>query len=541
MEIFDSKIFFTLMNETDSTLSDGICSSYPARRPSNLTIKMKDYFSEKSENEAMARARTRSSILIQVLKNDHLDIDSDERHGCLSIRNALSLVHTSIILISILMCFLVSYLASSGIASSAVKSMGLLTMQNIQTRLGELFGNVEKAAFSVESTIRLGLLDSHDMDESLRYLLYVYGSQSSFSNNMDQIYFAGNDQYFYGVGKLRNSSDTADRVLKYMSPQTSPKRRQISVGTNCSALNDYCAAFAISHDFEDVAKSLNGTVSTISNDYNVSSRPFFLNAISYKKAGWTDIYSFASDNSLGITYYIPVLGNNRNTVAAVDVTLKSLSFMLKSIVDNLYTLSPMVSGDGALIWIMDADDLKVIASSSYPNSVEPVNIGKFRDLQVIDRKDNLLMVDSFKMGENKTWTIVMQVPVNVFIHLLDQAYQLSIPVVTVSALVFSLCVSFMISRWIARPLETISQQMLKIANIEVCESSEHTREFETKSLLKEIRYIQVAMIKMRNGIIALSKYAPIEVVQIQMRLGLEAKLGVEEREMTVCKSVATSG
>jgi hypothetical protein len=236
--------------------------------------------------------------------------------------------------------------------------------------------------------------------------------------------------------------------------------------------------------------------------------------------------------------------------------------MLKSIVnslDDINYLEQKSTGNtsGVEIWILEQESMFLVASSDHEpivtdsgvrvlakDSLNPIVrkgsllLGNGETLQgrkqdlVIESGENVFIVSSFRLSGNSSWSIIIHVPAETFRRSLNEAYRISIPLVTFSVLFVSIVISVLVTRCLGRQLLDISNQMLDISNINFS-GNPHEPSCLDGFQVNEIKKMKEAMFRLQNGMSALSKYAPIEVVQILMRLGKEARLGVEERELSV--------
>ena len=170
-----------------------------------------------------------------------------------------------------------------------------------------------------------------------------------------------------------------------------------------------------------------------------------------------------------------------------------------------------------------------------------------------------------------SWVIVAYIPRSLFDDSLGSVYFNNILISTVIVFAVSVISSITMTRIVGRPIKRAAEQMLRIANLdfdhdfktgnEDTESSKsETRRTSSgsantacgdedleaqmsdkkvktkpmkKSRLKELQLIDNAMSSMTSGLKSFSKYVPMDVVALLLKMKREAVLGVDENVLTV--------
>jgi adenylate cyclase len=99
--------------------------------------------------------------------------------------------------------------------------------------------------------------------------------------------------------------------------------------------------------------------------------------------------------------------------------------------------------------------------------------------------------------------------------------------VTSCVLVVMGILSWLLSRYISRPLLALSQDMAEVRNLHLDQS------LKTDSKISEIQTMEQSLERMKSGLRSFRKYVPTGLVAELISLGQEAKLGAEKREMSV--------
>jgi len=219
----------------------------------------------------------------------------------------------------------------------------------------------------------------------------------------------------------------------------------------------------------------------VASSYNASVRPWFTKPARQGQAVWSDIYQFTNSPTVwGISAGLPYYDEQRQFqgVLAVDITLESLSSYLKQATGNRQ--------EG--IFIMEPSGFLVAASSNERLFLQQ---GQFTQRRRASESQNdwiskvadnleprlaelgrLSGAESFIFGENDgqqfvrviplkdayglNWLIVVAMPRAAFMTEIDQ-FDRSTRWLTLAALAGSLCLGLLIARWLARPIQQLSQ------------------------------------------------------------------------------------
>jgi adenylate cyclase len=87
--------------------------------------------------------------------------------------------------------------------------------------------------------------------------------------------------------------------------------------------------------------------------------------------------------------------------------------------------------------------------------------------------------------------------------------------------------SLLLSRYISRPLLSLSQEMAQVHHLQLDTT------LDTGSRISEIQTMESSLDGMKSGLKSFKKYVPADLVVELIALGHEAKLGAEKREMSI--------
>lgn len=87
--------------------------------------------------------------------------------------------------------------------------------------------------------------------------------------------------------------------------------------------------------------------------------------------------------------------------------------------------------------------------------------------------------------------------------------------------------SLLLSRYISRPLLSLSREMAQVRHLQLDTA------LEINSRISELQTMEASLESMKSGLRSFKKYVPAELVAELIALGHEAKLGAEKREMSI--------
>jgi len=298
----------------------------------------------------------------------------------------------------------------------------------------------------------------------------------------------------------------------------------------------------ISRKFMDkFGKEINKTHSD-SLKYDPRTRPWYLGAEKTKKPFWTDIYPSYDDNDPIITASYPVINNKGSVqyIIGVDIKLKELSRFLKSHKVKKHDVTLLlnekleliahpdginqikIEGDSArfiTVWEMKS---KLVKKSVKTYLKNPKNHFTFS----MDKKVYLTYFTSFLTTSKNKWYIVTIAPENDFVGSLKET-QKTILIISILVLIFSTLLALLLSKSISRPIEILTLELRKIKDFHL------DGEIKIQSHVREIQQMTEAVISMKSGLNSFRKYVPAELVRQLIKSGEGAKLGGQEREMTI--------
>jgi len=126
----------------------------------------------------------------------------------------------------------------------------------------------------------------------------------------------------------------------------------------------------------------------------------------------------------------------------------------------------------------------------------------------------------------KPWVVGTLVPIDDFVGRLKSTL-LQVGLISLAILAISIVIIIVIARRILRPLALISADMGRIQRLEIDESVRHS------SFFYEIELIGSALVSMKHGLKAFSKFVPVTLVKQLIASKAGAELGGEKRRLTM--------
>ena len=391
----------------------------------------------------------------------------------------------------------------------------------------ELFGEVVGKVFSLiknhlDKAKQLGFLNEKITkkfifgDQLLRRFLY-----DTLENFPEFTYVSVS----YDTGKMLGS-DYLSKELKV--------RQWVQLGNKTSEVTEY----------RKDKKSGELTIVSVKKDtYDPRVRPWYIKAKKLGHAAWVDPYMWIPEKIPGITFIIPSKNekNQMDRVLTVDIRLDFISDALKNyyqyksgvvfivnekgflIAHNKINLSGFTKdGDSSLPHVKESKDEQTqLAFNEWSKEIENESLEYFF-------KDDkyLLRTKHLNISEDISWYILMSISekenlVKAFGSLYRSlGFSLAILIVII---IFSL----IISQYLSKNFGRIFLEMKSIFQFSF-EKTPHIH-----SLIYEIDKISTYLANIKSSLASFKKYLSPVLVKRYLLDGMEAKLGGEEKEVTV--------
>jgi adenylate cyclase len=284
--------------------------------------------------------------------------------------------------------------------------------------------------------------------------------------------------------------------------------------------------------------------------FNVTARPWFLEAQMAGTQIWSTISLIPVLNLFGITAASPIFQNG--TLVAVVGTELNLVFISAFLAQQTF-------GKSGTAFIVDRTGLLVASSVSeivyfLPDGTKIRRPAVFCDpIQFCETANQLLKrFGSFQnVPETRftfrssigrllvtvepvfdpggiDWLLVVMVPRSDWYATIDRANFIALGL-TAFCLVVAIFLAILCATWISRPLKRMSKAMEKIiTDVELV----HGRK-QPSSRLKEIASLQKSFAGLQHALVGFLKYVPVEVVRLLVKFNAEPVIGAENRNVTL--------
>jgi adenylate cyclase len=293
--------------------------------------------------------------------------------------------------------------------------------------------------------------------------------------------------------------------------------------------------------YRDTAGNVTGVEITDDFTYDPRQRPWYLGAKTTGRAYWTDIYIFFTDQTPGITAAYPVYDNQDSLVSVIgiDVALNDLSAFLETLRVGENGVAFIVDESGQIVAYPRIDLAKAEGESFRPVHISEVGDGwvtaayetyqSERDSQFVITNDRQRYIASFipiaaEIG--KDWYIGVVVPEDDFVGSIKRTNQISL-LMSLLILILAIVIAIFVSRSISRPIVDLAEETRKIANLDL------DNRLKIHSPISEVQLLDESISAMKTGLQAFKSYVPADLVRQLISTGEEARLGGDERELTI--------
>jgi len=289
----------------------------------------------------------------------------------------------------------------------------------------------------------------------------------------------------------------------------------------------------------------------LENRYYAPQRGWFKKAVNNQGIVWTGVYVFATSKKPGINVAISHDKDGGNIgVITIAIELERISNYLKTInvgktgtvfimnqrseliafQDPREVTHTLIGKEKSQLKKLDrAKDLRL--NVAYRALVEnKVELGELASLRQISYSDSETGQDYFISVapiEKRGWIIGTVIPQNDFLEEINQ--NIRDVLIGIAVLIFfaAIAVVLLSRHLIVNPLSRITKQTLEIQNFNL-DQIEYT-----PSVIREVDQLSSSMDQMRRGLGSFQKYLPTELVRTLISQGMEARLGGEEKNLTV--------
>lgn len=275
--------------------------------------------------------------------------------------------------------------------------------------------------------------------------------------------------------------------------------------------------------------------------FDPRTRPWYKTAEKEKKPTWTDAYLY-EDGQVGITATYPVYDKNNNLhlVLSADVTVDKLVNILESAQVSTNSKVFLITGAGKILSFPGIvgveEDKDGNIAMKYVSQVDIPGIKqaffKYRNEKsgsfYFEENGSIFLASFTQFPEDfgKDWLIGIVTPADDFVGILKRANQTA-AIISLIILILSILIIFFISKRIAAPIITLTDEMMKVKDLNVAEDS------KLKSFFFEISQMSSTLNVMKQGLRSFEKFVPKELVRRLIKSGIGAELGGTRTNITV--------
>ncbi|MEW6536308.1 MAG: adenylate/guanylate cyclase domain-containing protein [Candidatus Auribacterota bacterium] len=277
-------------------------------------------------------------------------------------------------------------------------------------------------------------------------------------------------------------------------------------------------------------------------DYDPRSRPWYIGASENKEQYWTEVYLFHSDKRPGISSSYPVFDKNGDVfgVFAIDIELdKILEFLQEHPISRFGTVFIVDEHDQVVAYpdlsflvTKTESDFALVAVDELDGTIIKETFmvhrrsGKSKFFFKYDGTDYVGSITPFPAEFGNNWRIGILVETDLFVGPLHTAAYV-VSAISFIILIIALLIASLISRSISRPIMILTEETKKIKNLYLDEK------INLKSHILEIQLIRDALSVMKTSLQAFNKYVPSALVRQLIETGEEARIGGQNKELTI--------
>lgn len=293
--------------------------------------------------------------------------------------------------------------------------------------------------------------------------------------------------------------------------------------------------------YRDTAGNVTEVAITDDFTYDPRERPWYIGAKTTSQAYWTDIYIFFTDQTPGITAAYPVYddGKELTAVIGIDVALNDLSSFLETLRVGENGVAFIADENGRVVAYPQVDLARAEGEAFRPVQVSEVGeswvMAAYQTYQS-NHQQQFTITDSgqryiasftpITAVIGKEWYIGVVVPEDDFVGNIKRTNQISL-LISLLILLLAIIVAIFVSRTISRPIVLLANETRKIANLDL------DNRLKISSPISEVQLLDESISAMKTGLQAFKRYVPADLVRQLISTGKEARLGGDQRELTI--------
>lgn len=449
------------------------------------------------------------------------------RRVSISLKVGLAATILMTVMVTSALIFFPWWFVSSKNIANIVEELNQEIIKGVAQEINNVFTNAESVLLTVDGIFSEDVVSLANEEQRKYLYLSLLNSNITFS----WISFGWPNGDF--MGAQRQNEETIRFISSKWSAADKKAKRDIAY-------------------FKVEGRKLKAEVTKVlENKYYAPQRGWFKRAVNNRGIVWTGVYVFATSKKPGINVAISHEKKGEFIgVITIAIELERISKYLKTI--NV--------GKTGTVFIMNQK--RELIAFQDPKEVTHTLVGKEKpQLKKLGRaKDTRLLVANRALAENipelselaslrqisfsdpetgqdffisvapiekRGWIVGTVIPQNDFLGEINKNMLTVLVVILFLILIAAIAVVLLSRYLIVNPLSKISNQTLEIQNFNL-DQIEYT-----PSVIREVDQLSMAMDQMRRGLGSFQKYLPTELVRTLISQGMEARLGGEEKNLTV--------
>lgn len=392
----------------------------------------------------------------------------------------------------------------------------LLLMSQVSSqvyyRISEEIYNIEVAGKFTQNLINTKVIDPNNRNAFINYMTSLMKIETQTVESVQSVFWGDESGNFIMADKQLDGSIIATETIQ---------RTKSSVV----------------RQFTQRDKAGNIVHSEISRgfQYDPRVRPWYIEAKTKQKPGWTDLYPYRLTGFLGTTYTTPIYEQNGKLLGVfiLNVRVDFLRRFIEGIHVSQNSLVYLLQDNGVVVAYPHLEQQKSLISVS--ELKKPQLIQSYEEFKKSKQEhfsfehDGAVYLSIYKPIErvgNHVWYIVVVGPQNDFYGNLEELDEITIWLSCFILLIGFVVIYFFLQK-IMRPVSSLIIETEKIKNFEL-ESN-----LEVGSRIKEIFHLSKAIDSMKKGLRSFQKYVPATLVRQLIDAGEDVRVGGVRKRLAI--------